>query len=146
VKKTYIQTQGDKSYGIAALSGSKAAYSETVRVDLADHTLLYISGKIGINAELKVASRNIREQTRQIFDNFKVTLEREGGEMTDIVRLRIYVSAIDSASIRDVHEVRMEYFEEGTYPASTLVRVDQFVRDGALIEIEADVVMPRAGS
>ena len=44
----------------------------------------------------------------------------------------------------DQKDVRMEYFQDGEYPASTLVRVDQFVRDGALIEIEADVVMPRA--
>jgi 2-iminobutanoate/2-iminopropanoate deaminase len=146
MKKTYIQTSGEKTRGIVALAGSKVAYSDAVRVDLSDHTLLFISGKIGVDAELKVASRNMRDQTRQVLENIKATLEHEGGKMTDIVRFRIYVSAIDNASIRDVHEVRMEYFKDGEYPASTLVRVDQFVRDGALIEIEADVVMPRAGA
>jgi 2-iminobutanoate/2-iminopropanoate deaminase len=146
LKKTYIRRADDKTFGIAALAGGKAAYSEAVRVDLADHTLLFVSGKLGVNKEFKLESRNIRDQTRQTLENIKEIVEQEGGQMSDIVRFRIYVAAIDNASIRDVHEVRMEFFEDGAYPASTLVRVDQFVRDGALIEIEADVVMPRSAS
>ena len=40
-----------------------------------------------------------------------------------------------------IHAVRAGYFREGNYPASTLVRVVQFVREGALIEIDADAVI-----
>ena len=89
MKKTYIQTSGDKTRGIAALAGSKVAYSDAVRIDLSDHTLLFISGKIGVNAELKIASRDMRDQTRQVLENIKATLEQQGGKMTDIVVSRL---------------------------------------------------------
>ncbi|MDX8439006.1 RidA family protein [Mesorhizobium sp. VK23B] len=141
--KTYIDLEGDKSRGIKALAGQRAAYSDAVRVDLSDHTLLFVSGKLGVDGKGVIASRSMREQTRQVLENIRSTIAKAGGSMTDIVRVRIYVAAIDDASIRDVHEVRREFFNDGELPASTMVRVDQFVRDGALIEIEADVVMAR---
>lgn len=144
MKKTYVPVPGrDMSRGIPALAGGKVAYSDAVRIDLADHTLLFVSGKLGTGPDLALADRNMREQTRQALANIKAAVEGQGGQMSDVVRFRIFVTAMDQASIRDVHAARMEFFSDGEYPASTLVRVDQFVRDGALIEIEADVVMPR---
>jgi hypothetical protein len=40
-----------------------------------------------------------------------------------------------------VHEARFEFYSRQELPASTLIRIDGYVSDGALIEIEADVVM-----
>jgi 2-iminobutanoate/2-iminopropanoate deaminase len=88
-----------------------------------------------------VVGRSIKEQTRQVLDNLKAVLEHEGGSLDDVVRVRVYVTQLDQQSLRDVHEVRSSYFRQGRYPASTLVRVDQLVRDGALIEIDADAVL-----
>jgi enamine deaminase RidA (YjgF/YER057c/UK114 family) len=51
------------------------------------------------------------------------------------------VTQIDAGSLRDIHDVRSKFWTAGKYPASTLVRVDQLVRDGALIEIDADAVV-----
>jgi 2-iminobutanoate/2-iminopropanoate deaminase len=87
--------------------------------------------------------RTIREQTKQILENMKAIMTREGGTMDDIVRVRVYVTQIDADSLRDVHDVRSGFWTPGQYPASTLVRVDQLVRDGALIEIDADAVIPK---
>lgn len=146
MQRTHIPLGGDKTQGIAALEGtSGAAYSEAVRIDLRDHTLLFISGRTGVK-DGKLAGRGMTEQTRQAMENIRITLEREGGSMQDVVRFRIYVTVCDQESIREVHAVRREYYEAGKFPASTLVRVDQLVRDGALVEIEADVVMARSGS
>ena len=83
----------------------------------------------------------MRDQTRQTLENIREVLAREGGTMDDIVRVRVYVTQLDSASLRDIHDVRSEFWTEGKYPASTLVRVDQLIRDGALIEIDADAVI-----
>jgi enamine deaminase RidA (YjgF/YER057c/UK114 family) len=83
------------------------------------------------------------EQTRQVLENIKAVLDREGATFDDIVRVRVYVTQLDQASLREIHQVRAQYFREGHYPASTLVRVDQLVRDGGLIEIDADAVIPR---
>lgn len=145
MQRQFIGLAGEKSQGIEALKGTAngAAYSDAVRIDLADHTLLFISGKTGTKDGVLVGS-GMREQTRQVFENIRTTLEGQGGSLADIVRVRIYVTQMDQESIREVHAVRAEYFEQGKFPASTLLRVDQFVRDGALIEIEADVVMRRA--
>ncbi len=136
MKKTYIQITKDPSFGIPALGGGKAAFSDAVRIDTPTHTLLYVSGIVGDSA-----GRNMKDQARQAILNIKEVIEHEGGQLSDIVRFRIYVSAIDSASIRDVHEARLELFKEDELPASTLIRVDQFVRDGIMIEIDSDVVM-----
>ena len=64
-----------------------------------------------------------------------------GATMDDIVRVRVYVTQIDAGSLRDIHDVRSKFWTAGKAPASTLVRVDQLVRDGALIEIDADAVV-----
>ena len=85
--------------------------------------------------------RTMGEQTRQVLENIKAVLEREGGTMDDIVRVRVYVTHLDQQSLREIHEVRSGYFRPGRYPASTLVRVAQLIRDGALIEIDADAVL-----
>lgn len=141
MKKKYIEMSSNASKGIAALGAGRAAFSDAVRVDLPDHTLLFVSGMIGRVRGNGLIGRHMREQARQALQNIKEVVEHEGGSMEDVVRFRIYVSAIDAASIRDVHEARLEFFSEATLPASTLIRIDGYVTDGALIEIEADVVM-----
>lgn len=142
---TFVPVSGVHGQGIAALRdfAPGAAYSDCVRVDLPSHTLLFVSGKTGVK-DGKLVGRTMVEQARQVFENLKTSITREGGSLKDIVRVRIYVTQIDSESIKDVHAVRTEYFEAGRYPASTLVQVDGLVRDGGLIEIEADVVLQPA--
>ena len=144
VEKTVIDLASEKARGIEALKGSNvpAVFSDAVRIQLADCALLYLSGKLGVDAQGRMG-RTIREQTRQILENMKAIVAREGGTMDDVVRVRVYVTQIDAQSLRDVHDVRSEYWSAGQYPASTLVRVDQLVRDGALIEIDADAVIAR---
>ena len=144
MEKTVIGLAAEKARGIDALKGSNvpAVFSDAVRIQLADCALLYLSGKLGVDAEGRMG-RTIREQTRQILENVKAIMTREGGTMDDIVRVRVYVTHIDAQSLRDVHDVRAQYWTPGQYPASTLVRVDQLVRDGALIEIDADAVIAR---
>ena len=103
--------------------------------------MLFISGKLGVKADGTLAGRTMREQTQQIIANIREVLRREGGTMDDIVRVRVYATQIDAASLRDIHEARSRFWTQGRYLASTLVRVDQLVRDGALIEIDADAVI-----
>jgi 2-iminobutanoate/2-iminopropanoate deaminase len=139
--KSYITVNADSSKGIAALGGHRAAYSDAVRVALPEYTLLFVSGMTGKVPGKGIVSRHMRDQARQALSNIKRVIEHQGGSMSDVVRFRIFVSEIDSASIRDVHEARFEFYSEEELPASTLVRIDGYVSDGALIEIEADVVM-----
>src|SRR5262245_12003397 len=91
----------------------------------------------------RVTARTIGDQPRVVLDKIKAVLAHEGATMDDVVRVRVYVTQLDQTSLREIHEVRAGYFTEGRYPASTLVRVDQLIRDGALIEIDADAVVDR---
>lgn len=144
MERTFINLARDRSRGIAALQGTgvPAVFSDAVRVQLKECALLFISGKVGIDESGKLAGRTMREQTRQVLENIRAVLAREGGTMDDIVRVRVYATQVDSLSLRDIHDVRSEFWTEGKYPASTLVRVDELIRDGALIEIDADAVLP----
>ena len=144
MKRTVIDMAKDSSRGIAALKGSgvPAVFSDAVRIDLGDCSLLFISGMIGTDDTGQVVGRTMKEQTRQILEKIKAVLTREGGTFDHIVRVRVYATQVDSASLRDIHEVRATYFTQGNYPASTLVRVAELIRDGALIEIDADAVLP----
>jgi len=144
MKRTVIDLAKEKSRGIDALKGTgvPAVFSDAVRIDLAECALLFISGMIGTDETGQVVGRTIKEQTRQILDKIKTILAREGGSFDHVVRVRVYATQVDQASLRDIHEVRSHYFTSGNYPASTLVRVSQLIRDGALIEIDADAVIP----
>jgi enamine deaminase RidA (YjgF/YER057c/UK114 family) len=143
MRRTIIDLARDRARGIEALKGSgvPAVFSDAVRVDLPGCALLYISGKVGTDETGKVVARTMREQTERVLASIKAIVEREGGTMDDIVRVRVYVTQLDQQSLRDVHEVRSRYFSEGKYPASTLVRVAQLIPDGGLIEIDADAVI-----
>jgi enamine deaminase RidA (YjgF/YER057c/UK114 family) len=143
MKRTVINLARDKSRGIEALKGSgvPAVFSDAVRIDLPGAALLFISGMVATGEDGKVAHRTMHEQTRQVLEKIKAVLAREGASMDDIVRVRVYVTQLDQATLREIHDVRSRYFTAGNYPASTLVRVDQLIRDGALIEIDADAVM-----
>ena len=142
MKKIHVNLARDPARGMEALGGKVAAvFCDAVRVEIPGCTFLYISGIVATGPDGKIAGRTMREQTRQVLENIKTVLDHEGATFGDIVRVRVYVTQLDQASLRDIHEVRAEYFPEGKYPASTLVRVDQLVRDGGLIEIDADAVL-----
>lgn len=143
MKRTVVDLAKDRARGLAALKGTgvPAVFSDAVRIQLPDCALLFISGVVGTDETGAVVGRTMREQTRQVLERIKGVLAREGGTMDDIVRVRVYVTQLDQQSLRDVHDVRSQYFREGNYPASTLVRVSQLIPDGGLIEIDADAVI-----
>lgn len=142
MKKTHIDLAKDRGRGIEALKGSNvpAVFCDAVKVQLNECVMFFISGKLGVKPD-GTLGRTMREQTQQLLENIRETLQREGATMDDIVRVRVYATQVDAASLRDIHEVRSKFWTEGKYPASTLVRVSQLIRDGALIEIDADAVI-----
>ena len=142
----HINLTEDRSRGMPALGkhGVPAVFSDAVRVDLAECSLLYISGKTPIDENHRLVGATMAEQTEQVLKNIKQVLEHEGASMDDVVRLRVFATQLDPESLRQIHEVRARYFTAGKYPASTLVGTTGLVRDGGLIEIEADAVLRKA--
>jgi enamine deaminase RidA (YjgF/YER057c/UK114 family) len=143
VNKTHISHTKDRGRGIDALKGTSvpAVFCDVVKVQLKECVMLFVSGKLGTKPDGTLAGRTMREQTQQLLENIREALRHEGATMDDIVRVRVYATQVDAASLRDIHEVRSTFWSEGKYPASTLVRVSQLIRDGALIEIDADAIV-----
>jgi len=143
MKRRVVDLARENSRGIEALKegGVTAVFADAVRIDLAGCALLFISGVIGTDETGRVVGPTMREQTRQVLEKIKAVLEREGGRFDDVVRVRVYVTHLDPPTLRDIHDVRSHYFTKGNYPASTLVRVAELIA-GALIEIDADAVIP----
>jgi 2-iminobutanoate/2-iminopropanoate deaminase len=143
MKLNRITLTSDESRGMSALTtdGTPAVFCDAVRVDLAECSMLYISGKTPIDENHKLVGVTMAEQTEQVLKNIKKVLDHEGGTFDDIVRVRVFATKLDQKSLHDIHAVRARYFSKGHYPASTLVQITALVRDAGMIEIEADAVL-----
>ena len=82
---------------------------------------------------------DMRAQARQTLLNIQAFLAAVGGEMDDVVSIVTYVTR--SEGLRDIHEVRREFFSP-PYPVSTLVQVAALVDPDLLIEVTATAVVP----
>lgn len=118
----------------------ETAYSEGVIVHHPEYQRVFISGRVS-DAE------TIEAQTREILESIESDLSGAGGSIRDIVRVRIYVarSHLTDQTIETIHGVRLEFFEHGHFPSSTLVEVEGLVQDNYLIEIDADAIIPNDG-
>ena len=99
-------------------------------------------GKLGTVPGGGFAGPTFAAQTMRCLERIQEIVVSEGGTMDDVVRVRVFVHRYDEQSIRDIHEARSKFWTNPErYPASTLV-VAPLVIDGALIEIDADAVIP----
>jgi enamine deaminase RidA (YjgF/YER057c/UK114 family) len=103
---------------------------------------IYLSGQIalGENGEV-VGEGDLVAQAKQCFENIKAILKREGGSMSDIVKMTTYFACPMTDEVtREYWKVRAAYF--GDYrPASTGVAVNALIFPSILIEIEAIAVV-----
>ena len=102
--------------------------------------LVFISGQVARDeANAVVGKGDIVAQFRQVCRNIHTVMTAAGGDMTDVVKLTIYVldTADYKAHLREIGGVYREYFGKH-FPAMTLVGArDLFdAVDGCVIEIE----------
>ena len=97
----------------------------------------YVSGQIPFVPEtMTLVSEDIQAQTRQSIENIKAIVNEAGGELSDIVKVNVFVKNIEDFD--KINEVYAEYFSEAK-PARALVEVARLPRD-VKIEIEAIAV------
>jgi enamine deaminase RidA (YjgF/YER057c/UK114 family) len=104
---------------------------------------LYIGGQIATDGDGNlVAPGDVVGQYKQVLKNIWSIVMEADGEMTDIVKLTIYVRdrADYKAHLKELGAVHREYFGN-YYPATTLVEVSNFFEDGVLVEIEGVAVL-----
>jgi enamine deaminase RidA (YjgF/YER057c/UK114 family) len=97
-----------------------------------------ITGTVGVNADGSY-SPSMADQTRRALSIIHAALEALGGRLEHVIRTRMFVT--DISRWEEVASVHGELFGE-IRPCTTLVEVARLIDDAALIEIEADAVVP----
>lgn len=111
------------------------AYSQGVLVSCGETNLLFITGQLPQDTNgVVVHTGDIEKQTRLVFWRIEEILKKAGMSFDNVVKLQIYVQDISFAKI--ISSIRDELFATSK-PASTLIAVSGFVKDGCALEIDA---------
>jgi enamine deaminase RidA (YjgF/YER057c/UK114 family) len=131
-------TVEDRAGRRCASSGSKweplMGYSRAVRAG--GH--IAVTGSVGVNADGTYA-KSVGEQTARSLAIIKAALEALGGKLEHVIRTRMYVT--DVSQWEEVARVHGSVFAD-IRPATTIVEVPRLIDGDALIEIEADAIVP----
>jgi enamine deaminase RidA (YjgF/YER057c/UK114 family) len=131
-------TVHDRAGRKCASSGSKwepiMGYSRAVR----SGNTIAVTGCVGINADGTYAS-TMAEQTARSLAIIQAAIEALGGKMEHVIRTRMFVT--DVAKWEEVARVHGKVFGE-IRPATTIVEVARLIDGDAVIEIEADAIVP----
>jgi enamine deaminase RidA (YjgF/YER057c/UK114 family) len=99
--------------------------------------LIFISGTGALDDHGKLISSDVGEQTRLIYEKMARSLAHFGAQLSDIVRVGIYITDIKTAG--QFMKVHSEVFGN-INPTATLVEVSGLVA-GMTVEIEAQAVL-----
>lgn len=117
----------------------KGVYTPAKKIDLGDSYLIFVSGVQAPKGEFnEVATEDVAEQTKLVFQEISDILKQAGATLDDIVKAVIYLKDINDFEI--VSPIRAEYFKN-SMPVSTMVEVGGFVRKGSKIEIEVTAII-----
>ncbi len=107
-------------------------YSQAIKV----YDTIYLSGQIPLVPEtMEIAQGDIAAHIRQVFENLKAVAQAADGDLSDIVKLNIYLT--DLANFPIVNEIMAEYFQQ-PYPARAAVGVAALPKG---VGVEMDGVM-----
>mgnify|MGYP002628655692 CR=1 len=95
--------------------------------------IAYIAGQVARVPEAE-GPLDDYQQARIIFGKIKGLVEAAGGQMSDVVKVTIFVT--DIRRREQVWRARAEFFS-GDFPASTLVEISKLAEPALTVEIEA---------
>jgi len=107
-------------------------YSQAIRV----YDTIYLSGQIPLVPEtMEIVKGDISAHIRQVFENLKAVAQAAEGELSDIVKLTVYLTDLSHFPL--VNEIMSEYFQQ-PYPARAAVGVAALPKG---VGVEMDGVM-----
>jgi reactive intermediate/imine deaminase len=107
-------------------------YSQAVR----SGDFVFLSGQIPLDpATMEFVDGDFEARTRQVFENLKAVAEAAGGDLSQVVKLTIFLT--DLANFATVNSVMEDYFSQ-PYPARAAVGVASLPK-GA--DVEADAIL-----
>jgi 2-iminobutanoate/2-iminopropanoate deaminase len=120
-----------------------SAFSRGMRVELGDHTILFVSGTASVGSDGEsLHAGDFRAQAERMFHNVTTLLSAEGADWHDIARTTIYIADMRDYDV--LNQVRCAFYDSiglHPYPASTCVEA-RICRPELLVEMEAIAVMP----
>lgn len=102
--------------------------------------LLYASGCIGCDNDLKLVSDDIKAQTTRALENITKVLRASGSDVAHIVKVNVYLVNL-SENFAPMNEAYLKFFEGVVPPARTCVGVAQLPVN-ALVELELVAEVP----
>lgn len=118
-----------------ATTSADLPFSEAVRVG----NMLYLSGKIGVTPGTRnVVPGGIKAETKQVMDDMKRVLERNGSSLSHVVKCTVMLA--DMKEWGDMNEVYVTYFPKDRRPARSALGVNGLAL-GARVEIECMAVV-----
>ncbi|OGT41432.1 MAG: reactive intermediate/imine deaminase [Gammaproteobacteria bacterium RIFCSPHIGHO2_12_FULL_40_19] len=107
-------------------------YSQAIQVG----NTVYISGQIPLNPKtMKLSNADFQQQVKQVFDNLKAVAVAAGGDLSNIVKLQVFLQDMNQFAI--VNEMMATYFKE-PYPARAVIEVSRLPKDAG---VEMDAIM-----
>ena len=101
---------------------------------------VFISGQTAWDANKQIVGRSLGEQARQALRNVKAAVEAAGGNLSDIVTLRIYIVHHAAQNLDAVGSALKDAFTTNP-PTSRWIGVSSLAVRDFLIEIEATAVL-----
>ncbi|MCX5591821.1 Rid family detoxifying hydrolase [Alcaligenes endophyticus] len=99
---------------------------------------VYLSGQIGLEPSTgELVSENFEAQVRQSFANLEAVIKAAGGEMSNIVRLGLFLT--DLSKFASANAIMAELVPQ-PFPARSTIGVSSLPK-GAQFEVEAIIVI-----
>jgi enamine deaminase RidA (YjgF/YER057c/UK114 family) len=104
---------------------------------------VFVAGQIGWNAQCEFEARDFLGQFRQALENVVAVLARAGARPEHVTTMTWFITD-KAASLRDAKAVGEAWREimGRNYPAMAVVQVVALMEDAALIEVQAQAVIP----
>ena len=97
------------------------------------NNFIFTSGQIALKIDGSMVSNNFELECIQVLDNLKEILKSSGSDMSNIIKLTVYLTDLSKFEI--LNNVFKRYFSENL-PARSTVEVSRLPKD-ARVEIEA---------
>ena len=124
-----LETRAQTKAAVEYKGRAGSPFSEVVRVD----NMLYLSGQLGVNTSGSLVTGGIKAETKQVMDNIRGVLERNGSGMDHVVKCTVML--LDIAERPAMNEVYVSYFPKDRMPARSTFGTTGLAL-GARVEIE----------
>lgn len=117
---------------------AKGSYSHVAVVS--GGRTLYVSGQVAADASGAPISGSFADQVTKVFENLRIALAAEGAGFEHIVKMNIYICAVDAERVATFREIRSRFLGRHQ-PASTLIDTRALVHPDFQVEVEVIAVV-----